>query len=212
MPPRIVKFDIDRLEHVDNTFWCWFAGFFDGEGNIDIHGNNIRVSQSGTRAEQLMREIQETIGGSIHFYTNLSKPHYLPQWKWWVCKRDHTVAILNKLLPHLRIKRQEAIDMLNMPKKRNKFEWSDQEIKSLREMYGRMRISILVFKLNRTKFAIQKKAKELGLATGKWYSEVYKHEIFHIWQNGCTIRRLSMETGISKTTLSLWINNIKKSK
>lgn len=109
-------------------FWAYFAGFFDGEGNLSANcsGIQLKVSQSGPEGLELLTYFQSVLRdvcklkGHLAIYklkpssgNLINKPknerqHYDLK----VCHRDSVEYILKKIHPYLHIKRLMAQDIL----------------------------------------------------------------------------------------------------
>lgn len=101
--------------------WEYVAGFFDGEGCIRIADNkkvpqfSLRATfaQSADRGHKVLNEIRiflEDKGIKSKIYT-VGKQHELT-----ICRREICNLFLAKILPFLRIKKNEAEDILRFSK------------------------------------------------------------------------------------------------
>ncbi len=104
----------------------YLAGFFDGEGTFYLglqkakHPNNpkmypkaqVLLSQSGEDGLRLLKEIQSEYGGSIylHLHPGQHKAKKTAYKIWW--NKEEAITLITILLPHLRIKKQQAQDVL----------------------------------------------------------------------------------------------------
>lgn len=101
---------------------AYLAGFFDGEGCIGIYTRTsknsdvlLRVAVSATQSEphhQVLLDIRRIYGGGLHpkiNYTDQSSN----RWDWKLQKIDGIHRFLTDTLPHLRIKRERALLMLD---------------------------------------------------------------------------------------------------
>jgi len=105
----------------------YLAGFFDGEGTFYIgwqkakNPSNLRkyphasimLSQSGEEGLQLFEDIQTEYGGSIYKHLDAgqhkaTKPAYKIYWN-----KEEGVLLIKTLLPFLRIKKQQAEEVLS---------------------------------------------------------------------------------------------------
>ena len=104
----------------------YLAGFFDGEGTLYIgvqkakHPDNkklykhctVMLSQSGDKGLKLLSEISEQYGGSIYKHLDAgqhkaTKAAYKLYWN-----KDEAVKLVTSLEPFLKIKREEAIEVI----------------------------------------------------------------------------------------------------
>lgn len=101
---------------VPETFWCWFAGFVDGEGSIcwsrDKRYDLVvpRLTISNTHFST-MRYIVATLGLGA-FSTHAGNKRHKDQIMFSVNRPAHLAAVLLKLEPHLVTKREQAQCML----------------------------------------------------------------------------------------------------
>lgn len=96
---------------------AYLAGLFDGEGTIGIYYRRRNYIQSVKMSSvdiRDLRELYESFGciGSFAVYDNKSTTNY-PQARWGITKRSEIVSFLNLLLPFLRLKRSQAVLMLD---------------------------------------------------------------------------------------------------
>lgn len=95
----------------DNSFWKWFSGFMDGDGNLCIYeykGKTSPIFDSWIGAFNTMPEaisfIKSRVNGSISTY----KGAKFPIWKWVCCQKDSKL-VCNSLYPFLKIKKDQCI-------------------------------------------------------------------------------------------------------
>lgn len=97
---------------------AWAAGFFDGEAHIDLRTiRSERYSRHGVRhtprivlaqTEQLsIGQLQKLFGGSTRLRKGASGNHRAI-WEWYVSGARSCQPVLEKVLPHLIVKRAEA--------------------------------------------------------------------------------------------------------
>ncbi len=94
----------EDLKNSYDLFRVWLAGFVDGEGcfHIDIPtGPRLTLSQNGRRGEKIMEQIKLRYGGSIYVDGN-------DNWRY-TAAAQQLRGLLPDILPHLRIKYQEAL-------------------------------------------------------------------------------------------------------
>jgi len=114
------------LSLLDATEWAYIAGFFDGEGCVQLRFNGYRgrrfVSRSprpylelslGQTKEDALYWMQEMIGGRVHFTDAKKRPRRKdgglcrPFWVWRVSGAQ-ALGIMKEMLPHLRVKVDEV--------------------------------------------------------------------------------------------------------
>lgn len=104
----------------------YLAGFFDGEGTFYLgyqkakHPDNkklypkaqVLLSQSGDDGLDLLENIKEQYGGSIylHLHPGQHKAKKTAYKIWW--NKDEAITLINQLLPHLILKKNEAEEVL----------------------------------------------------------------------------------------------------
>lgn len=103
----------------------YLAGFFDGEGcfylglqkgkkNDNLYPKaQVMLSQSGESGKLLLEKIMAEFGGKMYLHL---KPGQYKATKtaykvWW--NKDEAIVLIKLLLPHLIIKYQEALEVLN---------------------------------------------------------------------------------------------------
>ena len=103
--------------------WAYLAGFFDGEGCVNMASRNdsffarLTFSQSKDCGFTLLNEIREFLlaqgikVGKVHKggYSPYTKR---PSWQLQITARSGVFQMLNAMLPYLRIKRPAAQDAL----------------------------------------------------------------------------------------------------
>lgn len=94
----------------DESFFKWFAGFMDGDGNFTIfeyQDGPKRTFDSWIGAFNTFGEpiihIQERINGSISEYKGTN----YPVWKW-VCNQNMSQFVCDNLYPHLIVKKYQC--------------------------------------------------------------------------------------------------------
>lgn len=121
------------FEQINNTmnnpiephFWEWFAGFFDGDGNIVCNEyidnrNNLKYFSYQISVFNIFPEvicyILDRIPGCLTICARPKNPGYK-----WSCKRDHVKFVCESILPFLRIKKEQCqliLQFLEFPKKK----------------------------------------------------------------------------------------------
>lgn len=111
---RLMPIEVDIMAtKITDLELAWFAGFFDGEGcvNITTHGSSaqttLRMMLVNTDAA-LMKRLAVRYGGRLQYKQHFGrvshwKPSYQIVWTQW-----SAFALLCRLLPHLRLKRRQA--------------------------------------------------------------------------------------------------------
>lgn len=99
---------------MEETSLSYLAGWFDGEGCIQIVGSTLHVSITNT-FHPLLSFLQEVFAGTIHDTTqpDNTKPVYM----WRICA-NNALVFLTCITPYLREKRPQAelaIDLLTKP-------------------------------------------------------------------------------------------------
>jgi hypothetical protein len=94
----------------DESFFKWFAGFIDGDGNFTVfeyQNGPIRTFDSWIGAFNIHAEpiiyIKERIMGSVSQYKGCK----FPIWKW-VCNQANSKFVCESLEPHLIIKKEQC--------------------------------------------------------------------------------------------------------
>ena len=98
---------------------AWAAGFFDGEGTIQVlslqprrYSHRLKISAVQTTVEPI-RRLQHIFGGFVGGpYSNSGKRR-----DYWVWSLDDmpVKAALRRMLPHLTVKREQALAVLDLP-------------------------------------------------------------------------------------------------
>jgi len=152
----------------------YLAGIMDGEGTIGIKkympkGENRTMCYYlylyvGMQNKEVMSVIQEVFGGNLR---EERVPNRRSMWRWTVTGKIHVSAIINVLLPHLIVKREQAMlaleccntwELQNISKHKVQ-STSGEEILRREEAYQLMR------KLKRQKHP--QRSNELALETVK---------------------------------------------
>lgn len=97
---------------------AYIAGFFDGEGSITVtwreaHKNVLVHCAASQSRPAVPRWLHDVFGGTFHIEQPRNantKPHY----KWAVRGHNEARIFLQIILPHLRIKKQEAEEALEV--------------------------------------------------------------------------------------------------
>src|SRR5580693_6661318 len=98
--------------------WQWLAGFFDGEGSINLKersGTHWSVAQAHARGIRVLNEVKEFLaenGIPSALYTRKGDGcHCL-----YVSQRELVNQIVAHLMPYLRVKKTEAQDIVRFHK------------------------------------------------------------------------------------------------
>ncbi len=133
----------------DDTHLAWAAGFLDGEGSFllvrngaaeDSPTRKVRISVSQERLAPL-EVLRDLLGGGI---STKAAGH---GWQWDLCGAESVIDAINRLMPYLVLKDQEADLVLRFAKtvRRRGRTAMSQEEKNLRadliQQYGLMRAS-----------------------------------------------------------------------
>lgn len=123
----------------DKIFLAWLAGFTDGEGTFSLQyvpkSGLILMFILGNTAIETVNEIHKKLGlGKVYFVVP-RKPKHKPFARYQINRQEELKIFLNVIIPYLRVKKPEAIRMLNLIEK-----WqlsaSDEERIKLRNEFG----------------------------------------------------------------------------
>lgn len=94
--------------------WAWFAGWFEGEGCIELTGkNSVRLAATSTDLDVLER-VQAIAGGTIVPMRNAGGggDGYVrkPKWQWYVAHSESVRPILEHLNPYLLSRRLARLE------------------------------------------------------------------------------------------------------
>ena len=112
-----VTTEMQDLPFKNNLINAYFAGFFDGEGSINVPGlgnQHTRVQATlGNTELGMLLTLQKEYGGKVYPLAGESRPdHHAPMWQWQLGKREDCEIFLLKMLPYLHIKREKALAAL----------------------------------------------------------------------------------------------------
>ena len=104
----------------------YIAGLFDGEGSVGVYGNQrskqgfhlrTQLCQGASKlSQQIFDELMTSFGGNLSTTISLSsKPYYN-----WQLNSDKAVHFLEVILPHLRLKKEQAEIAVDWQKTRPK--------------------------------------------------------------------------------------------
>jgi len=101
----------------DEEFWAWLAGFFDGEGSLSfIQGMKDKrprpqITITNT-AIDILEHVTQTVGiGHLRKNPRYRKNHK-PCQSFTLQSYGECIAFLKKIIPYLRVRKQEAINFL----------------------------------------------------------------------------------------------------
>jgi hypothetical protein len=106
---------------------AYVAGLLDGEGcvRIDISTRreyNLCISITNTH-RGVVEWLHSTLGGNIWNHA-AGTPRHKPTWRWGLTKR-RGLGLLQQLLPHLIIKREHALKVLDFYKRLGRWKYAD---------------------------------------------------------------------------------------
>jgi len=161
---------------MDEDFWSWFAGFWEGEGcahsrrNTFSYTNGKRYSRARldvaqTDAKPIKYIIEQTgLGG---MYIKPKQPNRKVCYVWRLDKLRDIIPVCEQMLPHLRFRNQQVQQFLRELKEWESeakwIGWTAREIAILKELYSKASHEELKKMLNRRWPSIQAKAQKLGL-------------------------------------------------
>lgn len=147
---------------MEDAIVAYCAGFFDGEGSVGISKRKSKSSKRGYALE-LVVQISNTNKAALLLFQ-----HHFGGWLMSFKSQSGRViwryglgakkaqALLEKLLPHLRIKRNQAVSAIEFQKNKKHCN-RKTEAESLREMQIRKDISVMNVKGKRPAFLASKK-------------------------------------------------------
>jgi len=88
--------------------WDYIAGFFDGEGCI-THGRSkrYRIMISQTHKE-VLESIRDFVGVGYVVEVAKRKSHWKDSWVFYIAKQEDSLKFLEKIVPGLIVKKQDA--------------------------------------------------------------------------------------------------------
>ena len=107
----------DLLSKPDDTWLSWFAGFWEGEGSLNIGRDpsgrfraTISVTQTKDRGKCICDEIRDIFGyGSVGRIRH-DNEDWSTCYTWEGGKKKYVVQITGWMLPHLRVRHKEVAD------------------------------------------------------------------------------------------------------
>lgn len=113
------------------SFWAYFAGFFDGEGHLELPferytSPHLRINQSGDEGKRVLSYFVDVLKNQCglpgRMWVRLASkspnnfvnpPKKLrPMWELQISKRESVEFILRRIVPYLWVKRTKASDVL----------------------------------------------------------------------------------------------------
>jgi hypothetical protein len=149
------------MAEFDHDFLVWFAGFFDGEGHIQIRVSGkfsrcprLNIGQAeGNNGEAICKEIQSHLGGQVRkLNTTLHKDRINRQqvWCWDLCRMYQIKKLLTAMLPYLRVKKKKAVQAIELITEKEKYyhTWLPHEIDFIKQNYLKLEYKELARRLN----------------------------------------------------------------
>lgn len=172
---------------MDEDFWSWFAGFWEGEGSVGIYRYNseqegrihicFQVSQSNRiPIDYIAAQLSEFRGIQIGVRRTIRQPsandQYVhrrikPQYLLTIQRAAVVYKILNNILPYLRFRQDQVkkaiadIDSAMATAKQRR--WENEEDEFLRANYGKMSSKSIANALKRTVVSVHSRATVLGI-------------------------------------------------
>lgn len=102
----------------NNLISAYFAGWFDGEGTVGHtnSGRSVRLSLGNT-SKGILDVMKIVYGGSI-LLVNGRPEHHAPMFQWQLDGKEKVEKTLLDIIPHLIIKRNQAISALELIRKK----------------------------------------------------------------------------------------------
>jgi hypothetical protein len=107
------------MKNSNEILWSYLAGLFDGEGTVCIstshNRNNTTIFQMNVKVAntklELMQWLITNFGGSysISNAKNVDNKRYSTQYAWMPKGKNNRIEVLEKMLPYLVIKKQQAL-------------------------------------------------------------------------------------------------------
>lgn len=156
---------------MNDSFWNWFAGFWEGEGAVGVYkGKQVEICAC-QKVREPLDYIYENIGiGKVVLDTEKG---VRTLWRWRTRSRPLILKIGRMLMPYLRFRRQEMEIALatiqKMEDARHWNDWTNDELTFLKNNYNKIPPKEIATQLPRhTYHAIYTKRKILNLKGGKW--------------------------------------------
>lgn len=109
----------------------WLAGFFDGEGTIQLASYPSRngklyttlkvlLAQSGEEGKALLEEVVEQYGGRVYEHLKAGQHKATKSaYKWYICATN-AAAFLRRIEPYLKLKKEKAQDAIRFVEERER--------------------------------------------------------------------------------------------
>ena len=91
----------------------YIAGFFDGEGTIQITGNRVRLSLPQTH-EGVLIQVKDYFETGTVSKLKKRQDHWKEAWCYYVTSNEACLEVLTRLYPHLIVKQDKAIEALKV--------------------------------------------------------------------------------------------------
>ena len=114
------------MKNSNEILWSYLAGLFDGEGTVCIstshNRNNTTIFQMNVKVAntklELMQWLVKNFGGyySVSNAKSDAKKRYSTQYAWMPKGKNNRIEVLEKMLPYLVIKKQQALIGLDFEK------------------------------------------------------------------------------------------------
>lgn len=188
-------------EDIGDNFLAWLAGFWEGEGWLDVRLDmkhvNLGVAQSNPKPIKL---IHSKLGGGVYVQERNNRK---PAWTWRVCSRKRVKEIVLQIIPFLKFRGGEISEKLEKIEKLDEesYRYKPAEDEIIRENWQKMTDLEIAQKLNRTRISIQDRRKRLRLVNRRrfWTPE----EIDFIKQNFTLITDSDIAREIKRSSKSV---------
>lgn len=106
----------DWVEQQSPEVYAYLAGFFDGEGCIQVSASKKRMAKgqfdlhivTSNTDRHVIEFAQQSLGGFVHLSKNYDQPNWAPIWVW-IASAMPALAALKAMLPYLRVKKEQAL-------------------------------------------------------------------------------------------------------
>ncbi len=96
---------------IDEEVISYIAGFFDGEGMIEISKELRLLTQTGNTNLDILKRIKSVFSGEI-YPREARKEGHKKQWSWQITDRDKLKFFLETILPYSTVKKSQILDAL----------------------------------------------------------------------------------------------------
>lgn len=155
----------------ENSFWAWFAGFWEGEGHFRVNylknprWLKVEFAVSNTNPEPI-RLVHEKLGvGHIGVEKSKNHSNWKPKYRWGVCRRHDVLNVVRRILPFLTFRKNEVEEKLNflMNKGRWRTRYSKEDEEFIRRNLNVMSDRQMAKELNRSYHALRCFRLRIGL-------------------------------------------------